>query len=123
MCAPTSRSKIIYALALLLFLACWAARSGNEADARARSRCAAIGYEMRVETAAKSADVERWRPANPHVAAQWDDYLKSVNRVADSLVDTFAGPQPTRRADRAWAGQQGLQGLTRAAKTCTGQKS
>ena len=116
------RIRIIYAIAAVLVAICWTARAGNEADARARSRCAAIGYELQTQVSAKRVDVGRWRFVNPPVARQWDDYLDQADRVGRSLVDTFAGPQPTRGSDRGWAAQQSLKDLTGAAKTCTGGK-
>jgi hypothetical protein len=116
------RSRLIYAVAAVLVIICWVARAGNEADARARSRCAAIGREMQAQAASKRVEVGHWRYANPRVAAQWDDYLKRLDIVAASLVDAYAGPQPTRGEDRAWAHQHGLQGLIRAARPCTGEK-
>ena len=113
------RSKIIYALVTVLLVATWAARAGNEADARFRSRCTAIGLELRRKVADKRSDVERFRAVTPDVVRNWDDYLKRADALAISLVDTFAGPQPTRGADRATAASLGLEALTHTGKACT----
>jgi len=114
------RIRIIYAVAAVLLVTAWISRAGNEADARVRSRCAAIGHELRQRAAFKHTQLARLGTADPKVARQWDVYLQHVDHMGQVLSDTFTGPQPTRGEDIGLAADLGLEALAHAGEGCTG---
>ena len=120
------RPTLIRAVVAMLFIVVFATFAGTGSDRARRAHCAAIGYELRVRAAAKSADIKAFglrngmSGKNQKRAGQWQVYIDHIDAMGKVLIDNFSDPDPPAADERAWAQGLDLVPLTRAGEACTG---